>query len=122
MIVIVTYLVTYRSVGAKPTDRMGTGDWKFTESWASTLTALGGILGIILAADLLPSKTSAEKLVAGTFTTYNLMFAIVIVIGTALYNTFRAQNDVLKPTTGTPKAGETPRIDPPQPTAPATIQ
>jgi hypothetical protein len=52
------------------------------------------------------------------------MFATVIVVGTAVYNTLRTPNKgVAKPAGGTPKAGETPRVEPPEPDAPpASIQ
>jgi hypothetical protein len=120
-IVIVSYAVTYPSVGAKLTDRMGAGDWKFTESWASTLTALGSILTAVLAAQVLPSDTEAQKLVKGTYVVYSLMFATVIVVGTGVYNTLRKQNrGVAQPAGGTPKAGETPRVGLPENDAPQT--
>jgi hypothetical protein len=50
VVVIGSYAISLRELGVKPLDRMGAGDWKFTESWASTLTALGGILTTVLAA------------------------------------------------------------------------
>ena len=121
VVVILSYALTYSTVGAKLTDRMGAGDWKFTESWASTLTALGGILTAVLAAQVLPGDTEAQKLVKGTYVIYSLMFATVIVVGTGVYNTLRKQNaGVAQPAEGTPKAGETPRVSPPVDEAPST--
>jgi hypothetical protein len=123
VIVILTYASTKSSVGANLSDRMGAADWKFTESWASTLTALGGILSSVLAAQILPSDTDPQKLIKGTYVVYGLMFAAVVVVGTAVYNTFRIQNPVVKPTRGTPKPGETPGVKPPpKDVSPATIQ
>jgi flagellar basal body-associated protein FliL len=95
-IVLVTYAVTYPWVGAKPFDRMGAGDWKFNESWASTLTASGGIIGAILAAQVLPTDTDAEKLTKATFVAFHLLFAFVVIIGAALYNTFRWEVEIDK--------------------------
>lgn len=109
-----SYHRTRSSVGAKLGDRMGAGEWKFSESWASTLTALGGILGSVLTAQLLPSETATQKLTNSTFVGFNLMFTIAIVVAAALYNTFRSQRECVKPTDGTPKPGETPKIDPPK--------
>jgi flagellar basal body-associated protein FliL len=111
--VMVSYGITYFWVGAKPFDRMGAGDWKFSESWASTLTALGGILGAILAAQVLPSETTAEKLASGSFVVFNLMFAVVVVVATAVYNTLRFQQECVEPPEGTPSTGETPKVEPP---------
>jgi hypothetical protein len=123
VIVFLTYAIRYPSVGAKLSDRMGAGDWKFTESWASTVTNLGGILTVVLAAQLLPSDTDTQKLIKGAYVVYGLMFAATVVVGTAVYNTFRIQNRVAKPTQETPKPGETPSVEPPSEDAPpATIQ
>ena len=118
VVVILSYALTYPQVGAKLFDRMGGGDWKFTESWASTLTALGGILSNVLATQVLPSDTDTEKLTKSTYIVYGLMFAAVIVVGTGLYNSLRTQKkNVVQPPEGTPKPGETPRVDLPPPGA-----
>jgi flagellar basal body-associated protein FliL len=95
-IVLVTYAVTYRRVGAKLFDRMGAGDWKFNESWASTLTASGGIISTILAAQVLPNDTDPEKITKATFVAFHLLFAFVVIIAAALYNTFRWEVDIPK--------------------------
>jgi flagellar basal body-associated protein FliL len=121
-LVIVSYVITYSRVGAKPGDRMGASDWKFTESWASTLTASGGILGTVLAGQVLPAVTREEIAAKTSFVVFHLMFAAIVVVAAALYNTFRFQNRVVQPPGGTPKAGETPRIEPPQQAAPTVYQ
>lgn len=113
VVVISSYAVTYGAVGAKLFDRMGASDWKFTESWASTLTASGALLGVVLSAQILPTGTPEQVEMKTAFTVFHLMFAAAVVVAAALYNTFRIQKKVVQPSDGAPKAGETPTIEPP---------
>jgi len=122
-VVFVSYRATYENVGANLCDRMGAGDWKFNESWASTLTALGGILSIVVAAQILPTGTAEERLTKGILVAFYLMFSAVIVVAVGLYNTLRFQNvDARQPPEGVPKVGETPRTTIPGANAPVTFQ
>jgi hypothetical protein len=66
---------------------MGTGSWKVTESWASTLTASGAVLGLILAAQVLPEQPQTFS--RNTYVMLNLMFGVVIVAATLFYNAIR---------------------------------
>lgn len=120
LVVSISYGVTYSLVGAKLLDRMGASDWKFSESWASTLTASGAVLGTVLGAQILPTATSEQTSLKPTFVIFNLMFVTTVVVAAALYNTFRFQNRVAQPPEGTPKTGETPKIEPPPTNAPTT--
>lgn len=115
-----SYVITYSWVGAKLLDRMGASDWKFSESWASTLTASGAVLGTVLGAQILPTATSEQIALKTTFVVFNLMFATTVVVAAALYNTFRFQKRVVQPREGTPKTGETSKIEPPPTGAPTT--
>jgi hypothetical protein len=65
---------------------MGTGSWKFSESWASTLTASGAVLGLVLAAEVLPPETEIPK---KTYVMLNLMFGVIIVAAALIYNAIR---------------------------------
>src|SRR5688572_19881399 len=66
---------------------MGTGTWKFNESWASTLTASGALLGLILAAQVLPQEP--QTFPRNTYVMLNLMFGAVIVAAALFYNAIR---------------------------------
>jgi hypothetical protein len=120
-VVFLSYIFSYRWVGAKLYDRVGAGDWKVTESWASTLTALGGILGTILTAQVLPSETVTQKDTSGSFGVFKLMFAVLVVVATALYNTLRIQKKVVKPAEEPLRPGETPKVEPPAKTETPTV-
>jgi hypothetical protein len=80
-------------VNASYRDRMGVAKWSFSESWASTLTASGAILGTILAAQLLPDPEEAKRVPKDAFIMLNLMFGVIIVIAKSVYNTFRFENN-----------------------------
>jgi hypothetical protein len=109
LVVFLSCAVTYQRVGVQLFDRMGTGDFKFNESWSSTLTVLGGMLTTIVAAQILPSNTPEQKITKGTLVAFHLMFSAVIVVAAGLYNTFRFQKEnVTQPPGGTPKVGERP--------------
>jgi len=71
----------------KLSTRMGTGSWKFNESWASTLTATGAVLGLILAAELLPEQPQTFS--TATYVMLNLLLGATIVVATLLYNAVR---------------------------------
>jgi hypothetical protein len=79
------YLIIRNNVN--PFTRMGTGSWKFNESWASTLTATGAVLGLILAAELLPEQPQTFS--TATYVMLNLLFGATIVVATLLYNAVR---------------------------------
>lgn len=72
-------------------ERMGTGSWKFSESWASTLTASGAVLGLILAVEVLPKKTEIPK---DDYVMLELMFGVIVVAATLFYNAIRWPKEV----------------------------
>ena len=64
--------------------RMGPPDWKFSESWASTLTLVGGILGTILAqSDVLPTPT--HYLPNAAYGALNVLFVMTTLLAPLLY-------------------------------------
>ncbi len=64
------------------TGRIGPANWDFTKSWGSTLTAVGALLGTIIAASVLPDKTVVPKT---TYAGLNLFFGALIVIAPFIY-------------------------------------
>lgn len=72
--------------------RMGTSSWKFNESWASTLTAVGAILGLILAAEVIPKQPQTFS--TTTYVMLNLLFGAGIVAATLTYNAIRWPKNV----------------------------
>jgi hypothetical protein len=70
---------------------IGKGTWKFTESWASTLTASAGVLGLVLATEVLPEQTQIPK---STYVLLNLMFAVLVVTATLFYNAIRVPKKI----------------------------
>lgn len=68
--------------------------WDFSTSWASNLTALGAVLGAVLAKVALPSGTVLVS--HDGYTALSLVFGALVVISPFLYTALR---------TGTPSAG-----------------
>ena len=64
----------------------GTAELDFSKSFASTLTAVGALLGTIIAAGVLPEET--VKLSRGGFVGLNLTFGVAIVIAAAVASSF----------------------------------
>jgi hypothetical protein len=60
----------------------GTAELDFSKSFASTLTAVGALLGTIIAAGVLPEET--VKLSRGGFVGLNLTFGVAIVVAAAV--------------------------------------
>ena len=85
--VILSYEFTAsRTMGVDLFGRMGGASWNFKDSWASTLTAAGAILGTILSAGLVK-----EDLVKNNFTLINLFFGAMIIVAVLLYNATRSE-------------------------------
>jgi hypothetical protein len=78
---------------------MGLGSWKFSGSWASNLTAAGTILGLALAAEVLPkSNAQYHYLTKNTYVVMNLLFGVIIIVAVLLYNTVQWKRRVRKST------------------------
>jgi hypothetical protein len=79
--------------GVSLTDRLGgTAELDFSKSFASTLTAVGALLGTIIAAGVLPEET--VKLSRGGFVGLNLTFGVAIVIAAAVAGSFLSSEAV----------------------------
>jgi hypothetical protein len=78
---------------AKLSDKLGgTAELDFSKSFASTLTAVGALLGTIIAAGVLPEET--VKLSRGGFVGLNLTFGVAIVIAAAVAGSFLSSEAV----------------------------
>jgi hypothetical protein len=69
----------------KPGDPLGEVDWSFTDSWASTLTAVGALLGTILATSGIIAQ-DAEPLTSNALTGLNLFFGALVVIAPLVFS------------------------------------
>jgi hypothetical protein len=68
-------------------ERLGPVAWKFTDSWASNLTAVGAILGTLVSAELLPERrvyVSEDWLKA-----LNVFFGVLLVVAPFVYSSMR---------------------------------
>jgi hypothetical protein len=69
----------------KLADPLGEVEWSFTDSWASMLTAVGALLGTILATSgILPMN--AEPLSSNALTGLNLFFGALVVIAPLIFS------------------------------------
>lgn len=71
---------------------LGGPDWSFTGSWASTITAIGGLLTLALGAGLLPEGTGENPDAAGArritdvdVVGLSLMFGVLLVVAPFLF-------------------------------------
>ena len=82
--------------------RMGPADWKFPESWASTITLVGGILGTILAqSDVVPVPT--HYLSNAAYGTLNVLFVMITLLAPLLYT-------AMQKVEGTSESGKEPEF------------
>jgi hypothetical protein len=65
-------------------DAVGTAELEFSKSFATTLTAVGALLGTIIAAGVLPEDT--VNLSKAGFTGLNLTFGIAVVVAGVVYS------------------------------------
>jgi hypothetical protein len=84
------------------TNPLGTLELKFTESFASSLTAAGALLGVVISAGVLPDETVV--LSKAGFTSLNLIFGVAIVVAGLAYSA--GQKPVWQDVTGNPTKQE----------------
>jgi hypothetical protein len=96
LVIAVVWLVIAWFIGSGSTglgDKLGgTAELDFSKSFASTLTAVGALLGTIIAAGVLPEET--VKLSRGGFVGLNLTFGVAIVIAAAVAGSFLSSQAV----------------------------
>ncbi len=97
--VVLRTFTLLRARACRLSDRMGPANWDFSESWASTFTLVGALLGTILAqADVVPEPTLFLSNAA--YGGLNLLFAVITVLAPLLYNTVRGIQDPPDDTAG----------------------
>jgi hypothetical protein len=79
MLIVYAYSVLPKS----PLDPLGELDFDFTSSFASTLTAVGALLGTIIGAGVLPDQT--VNLSKEAFTALYFLFGVAIVVAPVVY-------------------------------------
>lgn len=105
--VIVTFLAYYsklmrnswskRSDNSEPfgyhwTDLMGTPEWNFSNSWATTITTLGAVLGTFLSSvEAIDQKTFRSGGVLGI----SLFFGLIVLIAPIVYSIFSVHKRVM---------------------------
>ncbi|HEX6780628.1 MAG TPA: hypothetical protein VF125_01220 [Solirubrobacterales bacterium] len=88
---IIAWFLGHGNAGLR--DKLGgTAELDFSKSFASTLTAVGALLGTIIAAGVLPEET--VKLSRGGFVGLNLTFGVAIVIAAAVAASFLSSEAV----------------------------
>lgn len=63
--------------------RVGPANWSFAESWASTLTAFGAVLGMILLSQVLPAE--GRYVSPRSVALLNLLFGFLVVLAPFVY-------------------------------------
>lgn len=74
-------------------DRMGPEVWDPKQSWASTVTAIGALLGTVLSARDLPIKTEGGT-IKTEFLGMSIFFGALILIAPLIYNATRTKKKV----------------------------
>jgi hypothetical protein len=86
LMIVVARWSTIRQ-GRKLNDRLGAVNWSFTDSWATTLTALGALLGTILSTTgILPEST--KLLSNAALGGLNLVFGLMVLVAPLVFSAF----------------------------------
>jgi len=80
--------------------RLGPAGWKFSESWASNLTAGGALLGTLVAGSVLPDHP--QFLTKAQYGGLNLFFGLLVAVAAYLYNAVVAKKDIPDDSTTNP--------------------
>jgi hypothetical protein len=71
---------------------LGPLDWDFSQSWATSLTTVGAVLGIVLSGTAIPSTGNSVN--KNDFVTLNLVFGVLAVAGPFAWTTLRRGSPV----------------------------
>ena len=96
--VLIRYFTLKGATGVKRQTRLGTVDFDFTKSFASTITVVGAILGTVLTASVLPEEP--ELLSKQQYTALNLVFGAMIVLAGVVYAATETPQKDSTPTPG----------------------
>lgn len=90
IVVIATYMQFSKTESYGLNQSMGNAKWDFSQSWASTLTVVGAILGTIIGggqlSTLATSTTHPPSPVPIQFTVLNLVFLVLVSLAPLIYN------------------------------------
>jgi hypothetical protein len=86
VVVVVARLRSDATLGS----RLGPPDWDFSASWASSITAIGAILGTILGASVLPGDP--RFLTGDAYTGLSLGFGILVVLAPFIFVATRTKS------------------------------
>jgi hypothetical protein len=79
LVVVLVCVGSVRDLGAQ----LGPANWDYSQSWATTLTVIGGFLGTVLGASVLPDET--ELLPRNAYGALNLAFALLVLVAPLVY-------------------------------------
>jgi hypothetical protein len=85
----------------KMRDKMGMPSWEVSKSWASNLSTLGGLLGVLIGAAILPDYPTILR--KQTYSALNVLFFSFSVIAPFVYVAFRTQTGRTVPPDGLPE-------------------
>jgi hypothetical protein len=83
LFILVRYFTLKGATGVDLGSRLGTVDFDFSKSFASTITVVGAVLGTVLTASVLPEEP--ELLSKQQYTALNLVFGAMIVLAGVVY-------------------------------------
>jgi hypothetical protein len=81
----------------KPT--LGPANWSFSDSWATSLTLVGALLGTILGAGVLPDELDLFS--KAGYSAFNVLFGMLVLVAPLVYAA--AQNRIKNKDDGTPQ-------------------
>jgi hypothetical protein len=96
--VLLRYFTLKGHTGVGLGSRLGTVDFDFSKSFASTITVVGAVLGTVLTASVLPEEP--ELLSKQQYTALNLVFGAMIVLAGVVYAATEAPAKNSTPTPG----------------------
>ena len=85
--VIIVALLNRKRLGRK----LAEVGWSFTDSWASTITEIGALLGVLVAAELIPED--ATPFSSGALAGLSLLFGSLAVISPLVFSAISAEGE-----------------------------
>ena len=91
--VLAAGMVLLRMKRAEVNGPFGPANWSYSESWASSLTLVGALLGTVLAASVLPEKLDLFS--KAGYSAFNVFFGMLVLVAPLAYaaGQIRVEND-----------------------------